>query len=244
MEVVLETLTKFLESLLLEGASDLIVKHKDFYSLPKEQQDWLLAYFKNRKQPPNMIIRWEKINDYDIQEIYNATLEKSKTGLKKAVKRQGIEGLTYGEDYLTLKSPDPNYVFYIPLHWNASKLIASKRIGGCEGKWCTAYQKDKSYWDKHTAGEGSVLIYIIKKDRNSVNKYIAQVLGYSISLLVVRDEEDEKVTDRQLLSLVENTLNYVENVRIIREAYDEILKNKAKDDASNCILMRSMKKFL
>ena len=72
-----------------EKKDHLIVKHKDFNSLPKEKQDWLINYFKSRDNPPNMTIDWLKLNSYSIEDIYKATLEKSKTALKKAVKKSG-----------------------------------------------------------------------------------------------------------------------------------------------------------
>jgi len=154
-----------------EKKDHLIVKHKDFNSLSKEKQEWLINYFKSRDNPPNINIDWLKLNNYNIEDIYKATLEKSKTALKKAVKKTGIEGLEEGEDYIELDISEytTKYKAYIPLHWEASKLIASSKIGGCEGKWCTAYQKSSAEWVDHTENSGAVLIYLV--NINEPEKY-------------------------------------------------------------------------
>ena len=92
---------------LLEKKDHLIIKHKDFYSLPSEKQEWLRSYFRSKDNPPKLTIDWSKLNTYDIEDIYRATLEKSKTGLKKSVKKKGIEGLEEGKDFIEISSPNP-----------------------------------------------------------------------------------------------------------------------------------------
>ena len=58
---------------------------------------------------------------------------------------------------------------YVPLNWEASKLIASPYVGASKdtGKWCSAYQKDRSYWDDYCGDEDKYLIYFI--DMEDVN---------------------------------------------------------------------------
>ena len=145
---------------LFKRKAHLIRKHPDFNTLLPAQQEHLLNYFSSRDKPPNLDIDWNKLAFYNIQSILKATYELSKTGKKKAVKKFGIKGLKDGEDYLEFPMPDPNIKAYIPLNYEASKFIAGSRIGLCEGKWCTAYQKTDEHWKTYSE-QGIVLVYII-----------------------------------------------------------------------------------
>jgi len=55
----------------------------------------------------------------------------------------------------------PYIMGYVPLTWEASKHIASHYVGPdrITGEWCTAYQKDRSFWDKYN--RCSFLIYFV-----------------------------------------------------------------------------------
>ena len=211
-----------------EKKDHLIVKHKDFNSLPKEKQDWLINYFKSRDNPPHMTIDWLKLNSYDIEDIYKATLEKSKTALKKAVKKAGIEGLEEGEDYIELDISQytNTYKAYIPLHWEASKLIASSRIGGCEGKWCTAYQKNSSFWKEHTIIDNAVLIYVV--NTNKPEKYVIKYY-LEFSEIVIWDSNDNKMDLKSFEEITHITASIFHNYfSIFQKAIRKIKDNNSK----------------
>mgnify|MGYP000947357970 FL=1 len=173
-------------NILFERKDHLIKKHPNFSKLTPEKQQYLITYFSNRDNPPNLIIDWNKLSDYDIEDIYKATQEVTKTGRKKAVKAQGIQGLKLGKDYLIFPIPGP-YQAYIPLTYEASKLIASKYVGPCEGDWCTAYQKTIKYWHGYTYDYKIVLIYVITKK----TKY-ALTIGET-KKVVIFDAKDKTV---------------------------------------------------
>jgi len=173
-------------NILFERKDHLIKKHPRFSTLTPEEQQYLITYFSNRDNPPNLTIDWNKLSDYDIHELYKATQELSKTGKEKIVKIKGIQGLREEKDYLIFPMPSP-YQAFIPLTYEASKLIASKYIGPCEGDWCTAYQKTIKYWHGYTYDYKIVLIYVITKK----TKY-ALTIGET-KKVVIFDAKDKTV---------------------------------------------------
>ena len=94
--------------------------------------------------------------------IYKERNSESKT--RKRI-RKGLEGFEEGKDYLVLEETD-SYVAYQPFTWEASRMIASHYVepsrneeGEIEdANWCTAYQKDRDYWDDHNGIEAFIYI--------------------------------------------------------------------------------------
>ena len=86
--------------------------------------------------------------------------KQSKTGMSKSVKSSGINALTEGEDYLNFPISG-SYTGYMPLTYDASRMIASDAIGDCVGKWCTAYQKTDKHFNDYVYTNGVSLIYFI-----------------------------------------------------------------------------------
>lgn len=150
--------------LTLEEKKDHLIKK--MYQLTPEQQDELIQYFNIHPNFENKL-DWNKAKSYTWEEIIKQVglYQDTKSAKKKKVKMQGVKGLKYGEDYLEVPLPESakegfTVNAYIPLNYEASKLIASDRVGGCEGKWCTAYQKTDDYWMDYIEG-GTILIYIL-----------------------------------------------------------------------------------
>ena len=125
---------------------------------------------------------------------------KTKTQYKKA---KGISGLTADIDYIEIPMDDSNVQAYIPLNWNASKVIASAKIGGCEGKWCTAYQKDIAYWNKYIHKDDNILVYVLTPEEKSVIQVHEQ------DLVEVWDQEDNRLSSYPDEIPVEKIHNYV-----------------------------------
>ena len=94
--------------------------------------------------------------------IYKERNSESKT--RKKI-RKGLEGFEEGKDYLVLEETD-SYVAYQPFTWEASRMIAShyvepskNKYGNLDdAKWCTAYQKDRKFWDSHNKKEAFIYI--------------------------------------------------------------------------------------
>ena len=94
--------------------------------------------------------------------IYKERNSESKT--KKRI-RKGLEGFEEGKDYLVLEETD-SYTAYQPFTWEASRMIASHYVEPSKNEdgdlddadWCTAYQKDRTYWDNHNEIEAFIYI--------------------------------------------------------------------------------------
>ena len=207
-------------NILFERKDHLIKKHPNFSTLTPEEQHYLITYFSNRDNPPNLIIDWNKLSDYDIEDIYKATQEVSKTGRKKAVKAQGIQGLKLGKDYLIFPIPGP-YQAYIPLTYEASKLIASKYVGPCEGDWCTAYQKTIRHWHEYTYDYKMVIIYVVT---NQTKYALAKGELKKLSIFNVEDEKVDISTFNKTLGIdIEAIVS--QNDAIIKKAQSLLIAN-------------------
>ena len=125
-------------------ADDFFKKHNAF----EKEIDW------NR----GLKITWDDLKAV----IYKERSSESKT--RKKI-RKGLEGFEDGKDYLVLEETD-SYTAYQPFTWEASRMIASHYVepsrneeGEIEdANWCTAYQKDRDYWDDHNGIEAFIYI--------------------------------------------------------------------------------------
>lgn len=188
----------FLEYLYIEGIiSDKINKlAADTEYDPKELQDKFQKY---RQQYKLDINQFNTIEDLvtKFDEIETGVL-KTKTQYKKAA---GIAGLTSNVDYIEIPVSDEHIQAYVPLNWNASKVIASTRVGGVEGKWCTAYQKDIAYWNSYIHDDDSVLAYVlIDKWEHREEETPQEIAKFAIQVqpsgqITVWDQNDSPAND-------------------------------------------------
>ena len=118
------------------------------YSAFENEIDW------NRK----LNITWDDLKAV----IYKERNSESQT--KKKI-RKGLEGFTEGKDYLVIEETG-SYTAYQPFTWEASRMIASHYVEPSKNEdgylddadWCTAYQKDRDYWDDHNKIEAFIYI--------------------------------------------------------------------------------------
>ena len=202
---------------LIEKKDHLIKRHSDFSDLTSQQQQELLDFFKQKDQPADMNIDWNKLNSYDIEEILQATKVQTKSQRKKQVKLSGIQALDEGKDYIEVYNHD-GVIGLMPLTFEASKFIASKYIGGCEGEWCTAYQKNSKYWTGYTE-KGIVLIYFIDFENNDK---AALALNASSGDKEWFDADDRKIKFPDFIEEDEETLDAV------FEAEEKAVQNQNK----------------
>ena len=154
----------------------------DTLAITDSQKKELKDFFAKKPNLENKI-DWQKkgLAFADFADVMATT----KTERTRAVRKSGITGLKDGKDYLELKSPaDFPFHAYIPLTWEASKLIASNKIGKGTAKWCTAHHSLDQHWYEY-AENFYVLIYLIGKDTK-----IAMVLDSRNHIEEVRDIED------------------------------------------------------
>ena len=106
-------------------------------------------------------ITWDELSSVIYKE------RNSKSQARKKI-RKGLEGFTEGKDYLVIaegKYEGKPWTAYQPFTWEASRMIASHYVeptegynGDLEAGWCTAYQKDRTYWDDHNEQEAFIYL--------------------------------------------------------------------------------------
>jgi hypothetical protein len=169
------------ESILIEETKKerFILKNKN---ITPEQQQQLIDHLNKYPHKENMFGDWQKFDKMSWADIDKIIKTDSKTLIKKNVKSKGISGLKK-DDYVAIdkieydgtidiKSLNKQCTYqsngkeklqgiYIPLNWEASKLIASKYVGGTEGAWCTAWQKEDRFWKQYIFGKKCILWYVV-----------------------------------------------------------------------------------
>ena len=195
------------------------------YSAFEKEIDW------NR----GLNITWDDLKAV----IYKERNSESQT--KKKI-RKGLEGFTEGKDYLVIEETD-SYTAYQPFTWEASRMIASHYVEPSKNEdgdlddadWCTAYQKDRDYWDEHNGREA--FIYICgetipsKKVAISISKEEYDASGseflYSTGSLNYNiwdfDDYNETIEEDELLEVVPDLY------ALIEKAYKK-WENKHKED--------------
>ena len=195
------------------------------YSAFEKEIDW------NR----GLKITWDDLKAV----IYKERNSESQT--KKKI-RKGLEGFTEGKDYLVIEETG-SYTAYQPFTWEASRMIASHYVEPFKNEdgdlddadWCTAYQKDRDYWDEHNKIEA--FIYICgetipsKKVAISISKEEYDASGseflYSIGRLNFNiwdfDDYNDTIEEDELLEVVPDLYD------LIKKAYKK-WKNKHKED--------------
>ncbi|MCK9544370.1 MAG: hypothetical protein M0R03_20315, partial [Novosphingobium sp.] len=196
---------------------------KRLRNLTDEQKNELINFF-NKKPNLESKIDWNNkdLTFDDFKEIMNT----SKTERKKSVKNVGISGLVLGEDYLDFPTPNKNFTAYIPLNYEASKLIASKDIGYCEGKWCTAYQKTDKHWNEYVVQKEIVLIYIIGKNTKYALACSLKLLDADKEWIEVFNKNDNKISVPTFKDISGISDDYLIRYRKILEKSQEFIQSK------------------
>ena len=175
-----ELLTKIFRNMYLSTAD---VKDDIKFVMP------LLSDFKKALEKNNVESKLRDIENRNLKidinrinndkDLYNE-LEKITSKITKSKAKKGITGLKEGKDYIDFGEINDinnnSYHGYIPLNYEASKIIASSRVGSCEGKWCVAYQKDKGYWKYYVKKNKNIFVYLVKNnaENNEFDKLAAQ----------------------------------------------------------------------
>ena len=159
-----------------------------------------------------------------------------------------MEGFEEGKDYLVLKETD-FYVAYQPFTWEASRMIASHYVEPSRNEegnlddadWCTAYQKDRDYWDNHN--EIEAFIYICGEDIPSKKVAISiskeeydasdSEFLYSIGRLNFNIwdfyDENDTIEEEELLEVVPNLYTLIKKAYgIWKDKKEEKLLSKLK----------------
>lgn len=146
----------YLEQLIAEGfISDKIAKMAQ--GTEADPKYWTQEFNNYRDQYKLDINSFKTIHEL-IDTLTNIKTGKIKTNTQ--YKKAGLNELTPGTDYLTVKGNFKEGVqAFVPLNHKASKVIASSRVQNIEAEWCTA-TNDDYHWNSYI-GEGIVLIYFL-----------------------------------------------------------------------------------
>jgi hypothetical protein len=177
--------TQSFREFLFEKKDHLIRKLKNLSSDEKEE---LIQFFNGRIDLESKI-DW---NNKDLTfDDFKPIMGASKTGKAKSFKLNGINALKKGTDYQELKYKDGGVKMYIPLNYEVSKLLASNKIGACEGKWCIAYQKSSSHWNEYTKAQVPVYLF------TPSTKY-AIMVDSNDKIDSIWDAEDKKIDANEM----------------------------------------------
>lgn len=176
---------------------------------------------KNKQRAEQLSIDWGD-KDINYSWILSQLATESKTQVKKEMK-QGLSGLTEGKDYLEIPLPDKDIKAYIPLSYKASRVIASDRVGKCEGKWCTAYQKDDVHWDSYINQGGGALVYIVNNGKSDRPQDYKHAIFFIPSYPGSRD-----INQYEIFDAVDNPLKSPNNTYYFRTIQKYVESNWKK----------------
>ena len=127
-----------------------------------------------------------------------------------------------GKHYLTLYK-GKGITIYQPLTYVASRYLASKEVAPyIEGKWCIAYQKEKSYWDRYSIDEENAFLFIFTDDTKYALQITMDLPSSSSSLNEnIRDSLYDDYYDQAWSNLYEEYRDKVDNGEIDSEEYSE-----------------------
>jgi hypothetical protein len=207
---------------LLEKKDHLI---KKIPKLTQDEKDELINFF-NKKPNLENKIDWNNYANLTFKD-FESVMNETKTEKIKKVKSQGISGLKEGTDYFKIKG---EYEGYIPLSWEASKFLASKYVGDCEGKWCVAYQKNKESWLEYIFDEKPMIfIYLLIGD----TKYAIGV--YPTLKTEIYDADDNKISkisNVDVKQIVNDNKNLIDNAKqiIYNNELNDLINTKNGED--------------
>jgi len=187
-------------------------------NLSPSQKDEIKKFFILKPNLENKI-DWRKkdltYNDF-VTVMYT-----TKTERENKVKRHGIQGLVEGSDYFNVNVPDYfPFEAYIPLNWEASKLIASNRIGDCVGDWCISYQKGPEFWYSHTVIDKEVFIFLVGQ-----HKKVAVSVNQKNEIVEIINKENDFVEELwpELNISIQSLIDIINNNRVNIHKAREIL---------------------
>ena len=171
--------------------------------------------------------------------IYKERNSESKT--RKKI-RKGLEGFEEGKDYLVLEE-NYSYTAYQPFTWEASRMIASHYVEPSinedgyldDAHWCTAYQKERDYWDNHNEIEAfiyicgedipskKVAISISKEDYDASDSEFLYSIGSLNFNIWDFDDYNDTIEEEELLEVVPDLHS------LIKKAYG-IWKDKDEEE--------------
>lgn len=247
------------ESLLQEASKErFLTKNWDrFEAAGAGELQPLLTYvnsqaFENKAKEKG--VNWQKLADDDIAFILKSFNDYNESGgsrsNRKAAKKadpvkvftendKGLKTVHEGEnvtgaDFCILDSMETdNWIFVVPLTWEACKYADSLNCGGQGAKWCIGYEKTQSYFNDYIIGEGDWFILAFSKNPNppeNEQKYmLAFKGGLDDAYGVAWTQEDDK-TDLYDYDFYSENLDGDFEDAMVQAFFDAIMQRDAGDN--------------
>jgi hypothetical protein len=228
---------KSFKEYLLEKKDHIIRRLKNLTDDEKQQ---VIDFFARKPNLENQI-NWQNrdLTFDDFQQVMDVT----KTERKRQVKKLGLGGLKSGKDYIEVDLGDSDWRGFIPLHWEASKLLASTKIGGVEAKVCIAYQKDIEHWVRNLYEDYLIPIYLIDPAEDEKWTLMVDDEGGFNSIWNKKDDsfnvnKFEEALDTDFNNFYRKNLNTIKKARKILDDknpnwLDEAIKNGSVKISAN-----------
>lgn len=203
----------FREHMLTEKKDHII---KKMPNLDNYQKELLIKFFKKRTDLESKVDwnKWKKLTFDDFEPLLQNI---SKRGRKLAVKHKGVRGMKEGTDYIHVKMKNTDYLAYIPLTIEASKLIGGKNIGNCESRWCIASNDAQHYWNDYVGTYEAVPIYLIGAARKWA------IMVFESGKYNIWNWEDKPVADKDIPNFdIKKDLLSGKNKKVIEDAREKL----------------------
>lgn len=204
--------------------------------------------FENKAKEKN--INWQTLDNDDILFILKSFDDYNNAGgsrsSRKAAKKvdpikvftdngKGLKTVHEGEnvtgaDFCILDSlENDEWIFVVPLTWEACKYADSSNCGGQGAKWCIGYEKVKSYYDDYIMGDGAWFVLAFSKNPNPLENKLKYMLQLGAGRSTAWSQEDYKYDFWvQDFGDDENFLEAFKNAILSESAGESIYKEAAQ----------------
>lgn len=153
--------------------------------------------------------------------------------LSGSERKKGLAGLVEGKHYVTLFAGESAEARVV-LSYDASTVLASKKVCGIEGKWCVAMENSADHWDDYVFDTKGILVYFNFASATNRNKKIAVIFndeseGFDISLFNANDKYISKPTLKGLLERNDAEMDLDEIISYMKRNFKR-LRNKMNLD--------------
>jgi len=138
-------------------------------NLTDDQKKEIIKFFKTTRQAERLI-DWNNYRKLTYDDFLNIMV-KFRSGRKTKLRHKNISGLKEGVDYINIVMKTKKFLAYAIMNYEASKIIASDRVGPCRGTWCTAHSDSPGHWNEYAIDNNDVFVYVM----NTEEKWAVQI---------------------------------------------------------------------
>jgi len=131
------------------------------------------------------------VSSIDTLEALRSELQKNLKKITGGKKKMGLPGMKEGEDYAVVYHKGLVWG-YTPFNWEASKVLGSQYLKGCEGKWCTSYQKSNYHWNEQQGNTHRLVIVVDYSEESSWDKIAIKIDIEGLDEFEIWDKYDHR----------------------------------------------------